>query len=148
MKRVTTALSAGMALAVLCGAGSLDTVAVAQDDGIEGIFDRARDRARDSDIFDRDRSDLALGATLLQAEETECQGALIASGIGRSGEEVHGIRAGEERLFSVADQVVPWACLGARTARSDVMECPNETTDVRISNDGNVARFECYGSRR
>lgn len=148
MRRARTALRAGAPLALLCGFGSLGTIGHAQDDGIfdsdSGIFDR------DEPLFerDRDRSGLPYGATLLGSGDAQCQGALVASGIGRDGSEVHGIREGDEQVLRVADQRVPWACLGPSSARADIMECPNGTTDVRISHEGNVARFECYGSRR
>lgn len=145
MKRARITVTVGTPLAMLFGLGS---VGFAQDGG---IFDRDRDRnVFDSPIFeqDRDREGLPYGATLLRAVDTECQGTLVASGLGRDGDDVHGIRLDEEQVFRVADQSVPWACLAARSARSDVMECPDGTTDVRISHDGNVARFECYGPGR
>ena len=148
MKRARNVLSAGMPIALLCGFGSVGTAAYAQDDGIfdrdRGIFDR------DRPVFerDRDRSGLPSGATLLRSGDAQCEGALLASGVGRDGTDVHGIREGEEQVLRVADQNVPWACLGPTSARADVMECPNGTTDIRISHEGNVARFECYGSRR
>lgn len=141
MKRARIALSAG---ALLCGFAS--TVAFAQDDD---IFDSDFEREVFDRVFDEDRDGgLPNGATLLSSGDTECQGALVASGIGRDGEDVRGIQQGEERVFRVADRSVPWACLGPRSARADIMECAEGTTDVRISHEGNVARFECYGSRR
>ncbi len=139
MKRTPIALAAGLSLTLLCGLEVLSTTAFAQDD-----FGRDRDRP----IFERDRerSQLPSAATLLGSGDTECRGALLASGIGRDGDDVHSIAPGEARIFRVARQNVPWACLDATTARSNVMECPRGTTDVRISHEGTVARFECYGT--
>ena len=148
MKRSRVALGVA-SLGLVCGLGSLGSVGYAQDDG---IFNRDRDRGifdSDRPLFerDRDRSGLPRGATLLGSGDAECQGALLASGLGRDGTDVYGIREGEEQVLEVADLSVPWACLGENTARSDVMECPRGTTDIRISHEGNIARFECYGTR-
>lgn len=153
MKRAFIAWSAAVPLALFTGFASLGTVGVAQDNGLDRIFDRDRDRDRgvfdrDRPFFERDGDELPTGATLLGADQAECEGGLVAAGIGRDGGDLHGVRQGEVRVFDVADQVVPWACLSARSAHSGVMECPNGTTDVRISRDGNVARFECYGLER
>lgn len=147
MKRARIAVTVGTPLALLFG---LAPMGFAQDGG---IFDRDRDSSifeGDRPVFeqDRDREGLPYGATLLRAVDTECQGALLASGLGRDGDDVHGIRLEGEQVFRVTDPSVPWACLTASTAQSDVMECPEGTTDVRISHDGNVARFECYGPER
>jgi hypothetical protein len=160
MNTSRTAARAGVTTALLCGLGLFSTVGFAQGGVLEDIFDRTRDRDRDRDdtsIFDRDRpifererdgDGLPYGATLLRAADTACQGALLASGLGRNADDVHGIRRGEERVFSIENLNVPWACLDASSARSDVMQCPEGTTDVRLSHDGNVARFECYGPGR
>jgi hypothetical protein len=156
VKHARITISAGVPIALFLGLGLSSTVSLAQG-GLDEIFDRARDRDRDTSIFDRDRpvfergrdrNGLPTGATLLRADDTACQGALLASGLGRNADDVHGIRSGDQEVFSVADTSVPWACLSESTARAGVMQCPNGTTDVRISHDGNVARFECYGRDR
>lgn len=141
MKRTHLALSAGLSVALLCGFEPLGTVALAQDDGRFG-----RDRDRPLFERDRERSQLPSAATLLGSGDTECRGALLVSGVGRDGDDVHSIGPGEARVFRIARQNVPWACLDATSARSNVMECPGGTTDVRISHEGTAARFECYGS--
>lgn len=143
MERARIALGAGISLALVCGFGSLGNVSYAQDDDDRGIFSRDRPFFE----WDRDRSGLPSGATLLGSGDTECQGALLASGFGRDGTDVYGIREGEEQVLEVSDLSVPWACLGSRSARADVMECPSGTTDVRIAHEGNVVRFECFGTR-
>lgn len=119
--------SAGIPLALLCGFASLGTVSFGQDPG----------NAR-----------LPIGSTLLGADDTACNGdVVIESGISRANDRERRVSAGQNVLFEVDSGNVGWSCDGG-SGRSDTMECPNETTHIRIarSERDNVVLFECYGS--
>jgi hypothetical protein len=134
MKTAMIAVAAGISLAALSGIESLGTVSRAQDSRSFGAL--------------RDLS-------LLKSDEAECKGTLVASGLDRDDDddrdrdrdryEVEDIQAGEERIFDMEHESLPWACLGETSATSGTMKCPSETIRVRITRDGDVAKFECYG---
>jgi hypothetical protein len=134
-----------MPLALLSGIPSLGTDSMAQDRGVfdRGIFNQ------NQDVFgrDQDRYGLPRDAEMLKADDTECQGALLASGL-QGASDVQSVGRGEQRVFQVEYQNVPWACLSPKTARSGTMECPNGTQYVRITHQADVAKFECFGRRR
>jgi hypothetical protein len=145
MRTAWIVFAAGIPLALLSGIHSLGTDSLAQDRGVfdRGVFDR------NSDIFgrDEDRSDIPRDVDLLKADDTECQGALLASGL-QGASDVQSVGRGEQRIFQVEYQNVPWACLSAKTARSGTMECPDGTRYVRITHQADVAKFECFGRGR
>lgn len=147
MRHAWLAFAAGAPLALLSGIQALGTVSMAQDDD-RGLFDRGSIFDDDDrDIFrDESRSGLPRDMEMLKADDTECQGALVASGL--AGANVQGVGRGEQRVFEVENQNVPWACLGSETARAGTMVCPDGTRYVRITHDGDVAKFECYGRKR
>lgn len=124
MKNGVIALGAGTALALLCGL-TMSTTAFADD---------------------RDDSGLPHDAQVLKSDDTECDGVLMASGL-KSDETAERVKEGDERTFKVQGQNVPWTCLGEEGSRSGTMECPEQTTHVRITHEGNVAKFECYGRK-
>jgi hypothetical protein len=135
MKRVGLAFAAGIPLALLSGFESLGTVSIAQN---RGILDEARE------ILSGSNDEIPSDMKLLKADETGCEGNLLASGLEGHGD-VQSIARGDERVFGLKDKNVPWACLTDKTARSGTMTCPDPTTHVRITHEGDVARFECYG---
>lgn len=139
MKSAWIAFAAGVPLAMLSGIESLGTVSHAQDRGIFQQGGRI--------VFDRgDETDLR-DMKVLKSDDTECQGALLASGL-EGAADIQSVRRGEERVFAVEKQNVPWACLSDKSARSGTMECPDGTSRVRITHEGDVAKFECYGRER
>lgn len=92
---------------------------------------------------------LPVGSTLLGADDTACNGDLVLeSGISRANDRERRIGQGQHALFQVDSGNIGWSCVDSD--RSDTMECPSETTHVRISRSGldNVVVFECYGSTR
>ncbi|HEX6992723.1 MAG TPA: hypothetical protein VF339_01110 [Gammaproteobacteria bacterium] len=94
------------------------------------------------------------GVTLLGADSAPCADVLMIepSGGGEDDapdlrdDDVARVREGQFVVLEVTDPNVGWVCLGDPT-RSDTMECPSETTHVRISRniDEDVVLFECFG---
>lgn len=94
------------------------------------------------------------GVTLLGADSTPCSNALMIEGRAADGDElarlrddeVARVREGQFVVLEVDDPNVGWVCLGDSTS-SDTMECPSETTHVRISRniDDDIVLFECFG---
>lgn len=114
---------AGFAL-VFFGGGPLGAVAFAQDGSPR----------------------LPVGLTLLGADDAPCDGDLmLESGIG-GGEGLHRVREGQHAVFEVESPNVGWMCVDDESS-SDTMECPEETTHVRIlrAADDPAVLFECYG---
>jgi hypothetical protein len=128
MRSGIVSVAAGISMALFSGFGAIGTVSLAQDAG----------NAR-----------LPVGSTLLGADDTACNGDLVLeSGITRANDRERRIGQGQHALFQVDSGNIGWSC--ADSERSDTMECPSETTHVRIarSERDNVVRFECYGSTR
>lgn len=92
------------------------------------------------------------GVTLLGADTAPCRDTLMiepnvgARGDARLRDDEARVREGQFIVLEVDDPNVGWVCLGEST-RSDTMECPSETTHVRISRnvDDDVVLFECFG---
>jgi len=93
------------------------------------------------------------GVTLLGADVTPCRNTLVIEPRGEQGDErvrrdddETRVREGQFVVLEVDDPNVGWVCLGDST-RSDTLECPGETTHVRISRsiDDDVVLFECFG---
>jgi hypothetical protein len=87
------------------------------------------------------------GVTLLGADSAPCADTLVIEPRGENADdELARIRAGQFVVLEVDDPGVPWVCLGD-SSRSDTMECPADTTHVRISRsiDDDVVLFECFG---
>jgi len=87
------------------------------------------------------------GVTLLGSDSAPCRDALMVEPRSESADDdVTRIRQGEFVVLEVDDPNVGWVCLGDESS-SDTMECPGETTHVRISRsiDDEVVLFECFG---
>ena len=92
------------------------------------------------------------GVTLLGADAAPCRDTLVIEQSGEEGDarfeddEVARVRQGQFIVLEVDDPNVGWVCLGD-SSRSDTMECPSETTHVRISRniEDDVVLFECFG---
>ena len=96
--------------------------------------------AQDDDLPDR--------STLLKSDDTPCDGDLILESDDDDDDDVRRVRRGQDRVFEIDNENVSWVCLGENETRSDTMECPSETTHLRITRDDDVATFECYTRRR
>ncbi len=99
---------------------------------------------------------LPTGVTLLESDRNDCAGAIaidersIASS--RSADVV--VQRGQNATFEVEaddddDVEVEWTCVGAADTDRDSVQCPEETTHVRITRatTGSEFLFECYGDR-
>jgi len=92
-------------------------------------------------------TDLPTGLRLLGADDGPCAGTVqLVSGI-RADEDELRIAPGQNVTFRVEAEDVAWACLDERSAASDTMECPAETTHLRVTHaaGGQEVLFECYG---
>ena len=99
---------------------------------------------------------LPTGVTLLESDRNDCAGAIavdersIASS--RSADLV--VQRGQNATFEVDaddddDVEIRWTCVGAADAERDSVQCPDETSHVRITRatTGSEFLFECYGDR-
>lgn len=90
---------------------------------------------------------LAAGLRLLESDDGECAGSVqLLSGVRGDSDELR-ITRGQNATFEVEGADIAWACLDAQSAASDTMECPAETTHVRVTAaaGGREVLFECYG---
>ena len=96
---------------------------------------------------------LPTGATLLDSDRSECEGAvaiderIVASA--RNSDLV--IERGQNATFQVDpdtddDFEVEWTCVGAANTDRNALECPEETSFVRITRGADDEfLLECYG---
>lgn len=85
------------------------------------------------------------GVTLLESGEDSCEGVVhIAEGI-RGSEVV--VRAGQNASFRATGDEIEWTCVGESSASEDSLECPDDTSYVRITRPaaGDDFLVECYG---
>lgn len=93
---------------------------------------------------------LPTGVTLLRSEQERCTGAVRVideSRSSRNGEIV--VRQGENATLAIDDEdEVEWSCGSESSQDSDRVDCPNETSHVRVTRaaSGSDVLFECYGS--
>ena len=99
---------------------------------------------------------LPTGVTLLESDRNQCAGAVaidetsIASA--RRADLV--IQRGQNATFRIdaddEDEVdIEWTCVGSSDTDRDSVECPDDTSHVRITREstGNAFLLECYGDR-
>lgn len=99
---------------------------------------------------------LPTGVTLLDSESDECDGIVQVAertSLGRSRGDDLVLRQGQNATFEVDtdDEDVMWSCIGdSGTEDRDEIDCPDETSHVRISREaeGDNFVFECYGTSR
>jgi hypothetical protein len=90
---------------------------------------------------------LPTGLRLLEADDAACLGTVqLLTGI-RAADEALRIAAGENATFRIEQDEIAWACLDEQSAASETLECPVESTYVRITRGaaGQEILFECYG---
>ena len=95
---------------------------------------------------------LPTGVTLLDTESDECDGIVQVAertslGRSRGGDLV--LRQGQNATFEIDpdDDYVEWSCIGDSGTDRDEVDCPDETSHVRISREAEGDNFvlECYG---
>lgn len=99
---------------------------------------------------------LPTGVTLLDSDRNDCAGtvAIDERSIGSSRNEDLVIQRGQNATFEVEadeddDVEIEWTCVGDADANRDSVQCPEETSHVRITRatTGSEFLFECYGDR-
>jgi hypothetical protein len=99
---------------------------------------------------------LPTGVTLLESDRSECAGSVaiaerLVSGARRADLV---IQPGQNAVFEVDaddenDLDIGWTCVGTSDTDEETVECPDETSHVRVTraSTGNEFVFECYGDR-
>lgn len=99
---------------------------------------------------------LPTGVTLLESDRNDCAGAIAIDERSirgsRSADLV--VQRGQNATFEVDadaddDVEIEWTCVGAADTDRDSVECPEDTSHVRITraSTGSEFLFECYGDR-
>ena len=109
----------------------------------------------DKDAQDARSARLPTGVTLLDSNREECAGsvAIDDSAIKSSRREDLVIQRGENATFEINadsddDVEVQWTCVGTANTERERVECPEDTSWVRVTRTtGNDFLFECYGDR-
>jgi hypothetical protein len=86
------------------------------------------------------------GVTLLESTQDRCSGVVhVNEGPRDAGEIV--LRPGQNASFRVADERIEWVCIGDDSTSDDNLNCPDETSHVRITRPSAGEQFlvECYG---
>ena len=99
---------------------------------------------------------LPTGVTLLESDRSECAGSVaiderLVSGARRADLV---IQRGQNAVFEIDaeddnDVDIDWTCVGASDTDEATVECPDETSYVRVTraSTGDEFLFECYGDR-
>jgi len=105
---------------------------------------------------DADSASLPTGVTLLESDRNECAGAVAIdedSIAGRRGENPL-VQPGQNAVFDIDvpenDAVeIAWICVGVADADEETVECPDQTSHIRITRALTEDDFllECYGDR-
>jgi hypothetical protein len=98
---------------------------------------------------------LPTGVTLLDSDRNECAGAVAIdeSALGSTRRSDLVIERGQNATFEVDadaddDVEIEWTCVGAADTDRDAIECPDETSYVRIARGADDEFvLECYGDR-
>jgi hypothetical protein len=97
-----------------------------------------------------DAARLPTGVTLLKSNDEKCAGTVQLddeSRSGRSGGPALLVREGENATLRVNDDIAGWTCVGDSSAQRESIECPQDTTHLRITRSaiGEDFLLECYG---
>ena len=99
---------------------------------------------------------LPTGVTLLESDRSECAGSVaiderFVAGARRADLV---IQRGQNAVFEIDaeddnDVDIDWTCVGASDTDEETIECPDETSYVRVTRapNGDEFLFECYGDR-
>lgn len=95
---------------------------------------------------------LPTGVTLLRSDQEQCSGVVQVydeKGSNRKERPELVVRRGENATFVVKDEdELEWTCVGESSTDSEDVNCPNDTSHVRVTRaaTGGDLLFECYGS--
>jgi hypothetical protein len=120
-------------LAVIAACASTDTETVTQTDG----------SAR--------ATWLPAGVLLLQLDRGRCNGTVRIDHDSVAGDQRSDIVIGEGQnaVFPIDDDDIRWACVSDSDTDSEVVECPDDASQMRIARAAAAeVLFECYGMRR
>ena len=97
-----------------------------------------------------DDARLPTGVTLLESERDECRGVIeIDQDSVRGRSEGLVVRQGQNATFEIGDddEEIEWTCIGESSSERETMECPDDSTHVRITRGSTGDDFvvECYG---
>ena len=123
-----------------------------------GSFCSVQRWVRDDDYDRRGcaRRAFATGVTLLESDRSECAGSVaiderLVSGARRADLV---IQPGQNAVFEIDanddnDVDIDWTCVGTSDTDEETVECPDETSYVRVTraSTGDDFLFECYGDR-
>ena len=98
---------------------------------------------------------LPTGVTLLASKGNDCAGtvAIDDSVVAGSSREGLVVQRGENATFKVSaeaydDVQIKWTCVGTTASERETVNCPDETSYVRITRaEGDDFLLECYGGR-
>jgi hypothetical protein len=99
---------------------------------------------------------LPTGVTLLESDRNECAGAVTIdeTSVANARRADLVIQRGQNATFEVDadrddDVEIEWTCVGSSDTDRESVECPEETSHVRVTraSTGNDFLLECYGDR-
>jgi hypothetical protein len=96
---------------------------------------------------------LPTGVTLLESDQNECNGVVRIDEDSVEGSRRSDlvIQQGQNATFEVdeEDDEIGWSCVGESDADEDTIDCPDDTSHVRITRatTGDDFLLECYGRR-
>jgi hypothetical protein len=96
---------------------------------------------------------LPTGVTLLESDQNECDGLvqIDEDSVGGSRRSDLVIQQGQNATFEVDEQEdeIGWSCVGESDSDEDTVDCPDNTSHVRITraSTGDDFLLECYGRR-
>jgi hypothetical protein len=99
---------------------------------------------------------LPTGVTLLDSDRNECAGAVTIdeTSVANARRSDLVIQRGQNATFEVdaerdEDVEIEWTCVGSSDTDRDTVECPEDTSHVRVTraSTGNDFLLECYGDR-
>jgi hypothetical protein len=98
---------------------------------------------------------LPTGVTLLDSDRSECEGpvALDERWLANARRADLVVQRGQNATFEIDgdddDVEIEWTCVGSSDTDTDSVECPEDTSHVRITraSTGDEFLFECFGER-
>ena len=107
----------------------------------------------ETDEQDARSARLPTGVTLLDSSREECEGsvALDDSVMASARREDLVVQRGQNATFEIdvdadEDVEIEWTCVGTANTERETMECPDETSWVRVTRaSGDDFLLECYG---
>ena len=95
---------------------------------------------------------LPIGVTLLDSDQEQCAGAVQLEESISDRELRTGLvlERGENATFAIEgddEEEIEWTCVGESSSDSEAVDCPDETSHVRVTRagTGDELLLECYG---